>query len=398
MNMKRQIAGYCTVEMTCADVPGLINTINRSGVPMYDVSLRDDLTLRTKVSHKDYKIIAEIAEKQGATLKLHGIYGMQNTIKGIVKRPALVVFMCVLLLLGVFLPTRILFISVEGNEDIPVNQILEAAEACGIRFGASRRRVRSEVMKNALLQKLPQLQWAGVNTVGCTAIISVKEKTPQENKNNQRNQVCSIVAARDGIIQSCTVTQGNPLCFAGQAVKAGQTLVSGYTDCGLVVKATRADAEVQALTSRQLEVIAPHADKCRGELVETKTTFEIRIGKKLIKITKDSGISGMTCAKIYSENYVCLPGGFQLPIAFIKETQMFYEDVPNLQAASQENWVTEFAQTYLQSTMIAGEIVSAQTQTEATDGLTWFKGRYICLEMIGQVKYEDMIQRNEAND
>jgi len=398
MGRQIRIAGYCVVEMTCADISALINTANNSGIGLWDVVWCDDLTLQAKVSRKDYRQTVEIAEKKGASVKLLGVYGLQKTVKGIVKRPVLVSFLCILLLIGWYLPTRILFISVEGNMDIPANQILEAAEACGIRFGTSRRKVRSEVMKNALLQKIPQLQWAGINTAGCTAVISVKEKTVQEKMEDGKNQVCSIIAARDGIIQSCTVTQGNPLCFVGQAVKAGQTLVSGYTDCGIIIKATRADAEVQALTSRQLEVIAPHATTHRGELLESKTTFGLRIGKKLIKFSKDSGISDTTCAKIYSEEYVHLPGGFRLPIAVIKETLLVYDDAPETLGTSQESWVPAAAQMYLQSTMIAGEIVSSQTEMNTAAGATYLNGRYVCLEMIGQVKYEDLIQRNEMND
>ena len=398
--MGRQIrfTGYCVFEMTCADTSALINAVNSSGIGLWDIVWCDDLTLRAKVSRKDYGKTAEIAEKHGASVKLLGVYGPQKTVKGIVKRPVLALFLCVLLLIGWYLPTRVLFVSVEGNVDIPANQILEAAEACGIRFGTSRRLVRSEAMKNALLQKIPQLQWAGINTAGCTAVISVKEKTVQEKVEGDKNRVCSIVAARDGIIQRCTVTQGNPLCFVGQAVKAGQTIVSGYTDCGIVIKATRADAEVQALTSRQLEVIAPHATARRGELLESKTTFGLRIGKKLIKFSKDSGISDTTCAKIYSEEYIHLPGGFRLPIAVIKETGLIYDDAPETLGVSQESWIPEASRTYLQSTMIAGEIVSDQTEVNVAACATYLSGRYVCLEMIGQVKYEDLIQRNEMND
>ena len=83
----------------------------------------------------------------------------------------MVIGLCLLLLLVCILPTRVLFMRVEGNESIPENLILEAAEDCGIRFGASRSAVRSEKVKNGILSRISELQWVGVNTKGCIAVI-----------------------------------------------------------------------------------------------------------------------------------------------------------------------------------------------------------------------------------
>ena len=64
--------------------------------------------------------------------------------------------------------------------------------------------------------------------------------------------VGSIVASRDGVITSITTTKGTPLCKAGQAVKAGQILISGYTDCGISIRADPAEGEVFAETYREM--------------------------------------------------------------------------------------------------------------------------------------------------
>lgn len=43
-------------------------------------------------------------------------------------------------------------------------------------------------MKNALLSAIPELQWAGVNTYGCRAVISVRERTLPERKPEPENR------------------------------------------------------------------------------------------------------------------------------------------------------------------------------------------------------------------
>jgi sporulation protein YqfD len=153
-------------------------------------------------------------------------------------------------LLTIFLPTRVLFIHVEGNSTVEERRILEAAQECGIRFGASRRQVRSEKMKNRLLEKVPELKWAGVNTSGCTAVISVREQPVQEQRTGYTG-ISSIVAACDGRITSCTVTKGNGLCAPGQVVQKGQLLISGYLDCGICIRVTGAEGEIFAETRQE---------------------------------------------------------------------------------------------------------------------------------------------------
>jgi hypothetical protein len=135
------------------------------------------------------------------------------------KRPALAGGLLLLVLI-LWLPSRVLFICVAGNTLVPEKQILEAAEKCGVGFGASRKDVRSESVKNALLEALPQLQWVGVNTSGCHAVITVREKSLPE-KEEESDFPASMVASRDGYILSCTAERGSLAVTPGQTVQQG---------------------------------------------------------------------------------------------------------------------------------------------------------------------------------
>ena len=70
--------------------------------------------------------------------------------------------------------------------------------------------------------------------------------------------------SRDGFIVSATVTRGNFLCRVGQSVKAGQVLISGYTDCGICIQATRAEGEIYAQTSRDFAAVTPLSGRFGG--------------------------------------------------------------------------------------------------------------------------------------
>lgn len=397
--MRPLLPGILTLEIICADCAKLLNSISENGIRLSDVSYCSDLTLNLKISRNNYNKLTQIVERHGADIKIVKKKGLFWTAKSVMKRPVLVIFGVLLLLAFVVVPSRVFFISVEGNTSVPTNRILETAAECGIRFGAVRRQLRSEKMKNALLEKMPQLQWAGINTNGCTAVISVREKTADNGEGAKNSGVCSIIAARDGVIQSCTVYQGNALCAVGQAVKAGQTLVSGYVDCGIVTKAVQAQAEIQALTFRDLEVISPVVTLVRGGIVQEQTNYSLKIGKKLINFFQDSGNLDATCVKIYTESYLYLPGGFRLPIAMIKETVTTYKETNDtLTEAESTDWLADTAQSYLRKSMVAGEIISAETEVNAIDSAHYLYGKYACTEMIGQVKYEQTLTKDEMND
>lgn len=390
--MWKMLSGRVRYHIICADSIALLNALNSAKLNLENVVAVNDLELQITVYNNDSSEFLTICNKLEASVKAIQKSGLVWTFRAFLNRPVLVGMFCVLTVLFCYLPSRILFVSVSGNTNVTTNEILEAAESCGIAFGANRREVRSEKMKNALLQKIPQLQWAGINTSGCTATISVREKTTQQMNTEKNNCVSSIVASADGVIQSCTVYQGNPLCSVGQAVKAGQTLVSGYTDCGIVTKTTQAKAEITALTFREIEAYTPSVAQARGEIENTNTLFSLQIGKNLIKFYKDSGNCSSSCAKIYEEKYVCLPGGFPLPIAVIKETVIRYDKVAEETAVSDSlEWLAASARDSLKQMMVAGEIISEETRINPLDGAHYLYGRYACMEMIGQVKYEQTI-------
>ena len=282
--------------------------------------------------------------------------------------------------------------------EVPSKIILEQAERCGIAFWANRREVRSERMKNALLSSIPELQWAGVNTYGCTAMISVEERQEPENKPREY-RVSRMVALRDGVITSCTATAGNLLCKPGQAVSAGEILISGYTDTGLTIRAERAQGVVYAMTSRHLEVVTPSNLVHMEETGSVSKKISLIIGKNRINFVKDSGNIGVGCGKIYKEYSVTLPGRFELPVKVAVETyvQRNAEILP-VQEDEAARLLYSFAQAYLRQQMIAGRIFGKQESSSLESDVFRLVGEYTCHEMIGQEKSEEIIDSYEQTD
>ena len=376
------------VEAVSAEPSELLGKLAGHGIRIYSVVAVDPLTVRFQIQNRDYLYVKSVCAASGGKLQTIRKRGLFWSCSPVLARPVLGISLVILLLAVLFLPTRVFFISVEGNTAVPENQILEAAESCGVRFGVSRKTVRSEKMKNALLSAIPQLQWAGVNTRGCVAVISVSEKTDQETQNNA-SQVSHIVANQDAVVVRTIVEQGSTLCKVGQAVKAGELLVSGYVDCGISVKATRSVGEIYGQTSRSLNAIIPvQYDRKTGKQWQQKK-YGIIIGKKRINFYKDSGILGGTCGKMSTVNYMTLPGGFELPLALVKEVWTGYRYETNtLSDGIALTILGGFADDYLQQQMLAGQVLRKDIAFCCEDGVYSLEGDYSCLEMIGREQSE----------
>lgn len=392
MAFYNSLYGMMHIELVSANIPGLLSQMSEGNISVDCLHSVDEMTVQAKILRTDFKRLYNITQRRGdriTVIKKEGIYWRG---KRLTMRPVLLSGLAVILLLSLSLPSRILFVQVKGNHTVPSKLILEMADECGISLFASRRKVRSEKVKNALLEKVPELQWVGVNTAGCVATINVTEKTVKDQPEERLSNISSIIASRDGIIWECTVLRGNQLCQVGQAVKAGQTLISGYTDCGITIKATRAEAEIYARTLRDLEVITPVFTKERDTQTDQKTKYSLKFGKKLIKLYKGSGISNTSCVKIYEEFKLTLPGGFQLPFSLIRE-RVDEHRFSTVMQTEEYDWLTGDAIRYLQSQMVAGQILDQNIWTELQNDIYCLNGQFACLEMIGQDKDEEIIQR-----
>lgn len=382
-------SGMIWVKIVSADIPGLLDALTARDIPLNSARVLDELTLTVRIPQKNLSALLALCQRRGEDVTVTGRTGLYWKIIALFRRPVLLSGIFLLMFLTFFLPTRVLFVEVEGNDRVPAMEILEQAQLSGIRFGVSRREVRSEQLKNALLEAIPSLQWAGINTKGCTAVISVRERAETQTRSDPA--IGHIVAACDGIILSTDVLSGTGLCSPGQAVRQGQVLISAYTDTGIAIRASRARGEVFATTRRNFRAVTPAQARIRSAQTRREVKFSLRIGKKRINFWKGSGICDTSCDRIYVENCITLPGGFQLPISVIQETVIHYQVSPfEISRSDVQPRLEDFASRYLLGHMVSGTIRSTDAELRSASGTYILEGTYRCTEMIGRFRREEI--------
>ena len=398
MRNKRLLRDRIRLRVISADIWGSIQQLNSKSIPVFSVQQEDDLTYSFQISRKHFRALQGILKKRGDSVSL-----VQNSLlyffrQSFLKRPLLPMGVTLFFAASLLLPTRILQVEVQGNHLIPTRKILEEADKAGISLFSSCAEVRSEKMKNALLSAIPQLQWAGINTYGCRAVISVRERAEPETERSNSTEVSSVIAARDGIVRSVTASRGSIQCKEGQAVKQGQVLISGFTDCGLCIRAERAQGEVYAQTLRSVQCVTPTEYQQRTPQQQMKRRYSIIFGKRRINLWKDSGIWDSTCGRISKEYRLTLPGGFSLPVSIICDSVSWSNtEEAVLDENTAKDQLDDFTRDYLTNQMIAGRILGAEEAMQKKPGVYLLSGRYVCSEMIGRERLEIGVPHEQSD-
>lgn len=388
------IDGYLRIRIISADIERVLTVLTGNGIELINIARIDYLTVEVTIFKHDFGGTKVILDKLNSSFAVIQQKGLLFSIRRAIKRPVLVLGFILFILLTQCLSERIFFIQIQGNDHVSTAEILNHAEQYGVKFGTKAADIRSEELKNVLMQRIPNLQWVGITTSGTVATIHVKERSVDAQKDTVTLQSYGICAARDGMITEMVIKRGTPLVSVGEQVREGDILVSGYTDCGIKIRFEIPDAEIFAYTTRENSFVTLPETNIRTKIIDEHCCFSIRIGKKVINLCNHSGIHDTTCVKMYEEDYWTLPGGFQLPISVKQVTCRSYETRKS-EVMDISQWLPQFAARYLHRQMIAGVILQEELFWRNPCELT---GTYVCHEMIGQVKSEEKFNHNAEDN
>ena len=382
MELWWRLRGWIRLRLTSADCAGRLRRISGE-MALRDISFPDELIAEFTVSADNGRGLLELYGEELTVIQRGGIPVIA---KGMWRWRRLALFVLMLGILTVALPKRVWFIRVEGNETVPARVILEQAADCGVYFGAKSGKVRSEQVKNKLLFGIPELRWAGVNTSGCSAVITVAERQPEEPAGEALPG--DLIARIDGIVTELILHRGTALVKAGEAVSEGQLLVSGLTDLSICTRADRAEGEVWALTRRVFQIVLPRETVARRENGGVVRKFSLRIGKKSVNFSNDSGILHGTCVKMRTVNYLTLPGGFRLPAALVTDTFFLCEteELPR----GETDWLTGAARRWVREQLRGGSILREDFTQEGH----LMTAVFACREQIGVFRPGEYMERD----
>ena len=128
MELGWRIFGWNRVRLTSADCAGRLREISGE-MRIEGIAFEGELTVCFDAARADVK---RIELRDGERLEVIDRGGLPCLLEWVWKWRVVALFVLILGVLTVFLPTRLLFFRVEGNGEVPARRILEEAEECGL--------------------------------------------------------------------------------------------------------------------------------------------------------------------------------------------------------------------------------------------------------------------------
>ena len=264
--------GYVRFSAQGAMPERLMNLAAREGIAVWGMKRRDGV-LYANVASRFYVRLPRLARRAGVKIRLRKKVGLPFRLIKYRRRAGLpigvVLFVITLYSMSFFLWN----VEVTGPEKLSEQTLRTVLSEMGVKPGAYRGGLDTQLLANRLMTEIPELSWAALNIIGGNAYLEVrelekgKEVVPEE-------EPCNLKAARDGIIRSIEATDGFPGVRVGEAVVEGEVLVSGIWEdeagnsmllhaTGSVIAQTYRTERLEYPLRQQLNLAAGNPVHCR---------------------------------------------------------------------------------------------------------------------------------------
>lgn len=380
----RWLLGYVNLRIEGASPADCLNRFTAEHLLFWNISGENEFSVQICIPVKELSRALAIAENAQCQALVICKQGLMQQFGGLMRRLPFLLALLFTILLSQWLSARVWFFSVEGNAAVPDGMILRAVAECGIAPGTRGKDIVPQTIKDHVLAEIPQLSWLTVRQSGCFATVVVREKEFPSKQENRR-ELCNIEAVRPGIVEEITVLDGSARCNIGDTVNTGDVLISAYIDLETGARVTGAAGEVFARTWREATAVTPSVFMEKQYTGKEVTVRYLCIGKKQIKLSRDSGISDATCDKITETSALILPGGLNLPLVLVTETYRDYDSASTCRSedAAKEGLIS-FSRNLTSGAMVAGQILREDyTCTNAGDVFV-LRADFECRELIGK--------------
>lgn len=221
------IVGEYTVKLSCTDPLPFLRKLTLNKVLFWSLRGGDGVWyLKTTLSCGE--LLLNNAHDAGIPAEIVKSKGLPFLAAKYKKRPGL--------LLGLILGLALLFyselfvwkVTVNGNETIPEEVILEALAAQGVEVGSYIPAIPVLKVQNLVLLSFHDISSVAINVKGTHVQIEVLERVHEPPREDVTGY-CNVAAARDGIVVSVKAGAGTILVSPGDVVETGQILISAFT-------------------------------------------------------------------------------------------------------------------------------------------------------------------------
>ncbi len=397
MSIALFLRGSCTVAVPAPHRTAAMNLCLQMGLQYSDFRWCEDGSIRFCCTSPSARRFLAAAHKRDIEAELVARRGLPRFLGQVAERKGLVVGAVLAVVLIVLSGLFVWDVQVSGNAELTEGEIIEELRACGFGVGSYLPALRVREIENRVLMASERIGWLSINTVGTVARVQVIEHLVGEDAGDSQSvgkRPANLVALCDGQIEYFELYRGNAMVTAGQAVKAGELLVSGLYDSQTGgFRYTRAAGRVLARTQRVLTVEIPlvYEEKVYEESILEGLT--VHFFDFSYKFFKNSGNQDILCDIIKYNSNLGQLGNNRLPMSFSR-TEIHPYHLEERQRSAEEALELCYRELELQLSELSGDVQLLQKEitTEVRDGSVALVCTLTCIENIAVVQEFEIVE------
>lgn len=330
LSIIKYVRGYVLVHLTGYAPERFLNLCGKHDILIWDLKVTEDGYL-FHISMEGFKTLRPILKKTKTRVRILEKKGLPTYLFRYRKRKLFVAGLLLCFSMLFYVSGFVWNIEVSGNSYLSEETILLFLEEEGASFGTKIAEIDCASLEEKLRSDYPEVIWTSIKIYGTKMTVDIQESLlSDESYEAASDEICDIVAAKDGLITYMITRQGMPLVSVGTEVKQGDCLVSGTleitSDYGEIVDYLYecADADVTAQVQYEYSELISKVYQEKIYAAETKKNYIFQIGDIIIKnplIKEPEGFYDVTVEDIQLK----LGANFYLPVFFKEITYHSYE-------------------------------------------------------------------------
>ena len=377
------VTGYVDIVIEGYYIEQFINICNTRQINLWNIKKENSIKVFASIYIKDFKKLKQICKKTKCKIKIQNKKGLPFVVKKYKKRKFFFIFLLLIILTIILLSNFIWNIEIEGDIDIPKEEILELAKSEGLDIGKRKGAVDTKAVINKIRLERDDISWVGIEIDGTNAIIKLVKADEKPEIIND-DEYCNIVADKNAMILKVSAQNGTPLVKEGDIVTNGDIVVAGWMEGKYTGKQyVHAQAEVQAKVwyTTTEKVYLKETEKVETGQIEYSysvkiNNFQINLPKSLPKFQKYDTIEEDKKLKLFSN--------FYLPFELVKYTYKEYEEKPLIHSFEEAKQIgIDRAKESLQEKIDGKEILDKQVKVRTETDYIEVEVTYEVKENIG---------------
>ena len=319
MSVTLFLSGRCTLSVPSLHRTAAMNLCMQMGLQYANFVWCEDGSVQFSCSSSSARRFLAACRKRDIEVKVLAYCGLPRLLKRMTERAGLLVGAALAIALVVLSGLFVWDVQISGNVTLTDGEVIGELQKCGFGVGSYLPSLRVREIENRVLMASESIGWLSINLDGTVARVQIIEHVTGERGEDDDatgKRPANLVAVRDGQIEYLELYRGNAVVTVGQAVKAGELLVSGLYDSTTgSIRFTRAAGRVMARTERTVEVQIPlsYEEKVYDDPILQE--IELHFFNFSQKIFKNSGNPDVLCDIIKYNTHLGQLGNNRLPVS-----------------------------------------------------------------------------------